>query len=158
MATIPEYTIWLIAPSKDHSRAIVEMALPGDQAAATYLFRTDGNFQQLADYINRSLEAVSFRREFIILPDDELQGEKYSGYRMLLERTPVINVIRQRYIKRIIHTSPAKWKKDVMSDLMISVDNTGRLQGTKVMQICPTCGSSLQENAKYCANCGAKII
>ncbi len=119
----PQYVIWIIAPGKDHNAAVVELALPGEQAAATYLYRTEGNFDELASIINRALEAVSFRREFIMLAENKLQGDKYAEYRMLLERTPVLKLLRERFLSRVIHASAEKWKTDIIAALKLPADD-----------------------------------
>ncbi len=152
----PEYTIWIIAPGKDHKAAAVELALPGEQSA-TYLYRTEGNFDELVSIINRALEAVSFRREFIMLAEDKLQSDKYDEYRMLLERTPVLKLLRERFLTRVIHASPEKWKADILAGLKLPSDDAIKPQENKSPKYCASCGASLQEGVKFCSGCGARI-
>jgi hypothetical protein len=153
----PEYTVWIIAPGKDHKAAVVELALPGEQAAATYLYRTEGNFDELASIINRVLEAVSFRREFIMLAETKLQSEKYAEYRMLLERTPVLKLLRERFITRAIHASAEKWKADIVSGLKLPAGDAVKPPENKFPKYCAACGASLQVCVKFCSSCGARI-
>jgi hypothetical protein len=154
----PEYTVWIIALGQDHKAAVVELALPGEQAAATYLYRTEGNFDELASIINRALESVSFRREFIMLAEAKLQSEKYAEYRMLLERTPVLKLLRERYLTRVIHASPEKWKADIIAALKLPAYDVIKPPENNSPKYCASCGACLQVGVKYCSGCGSKII
>ncbi|MDD5605410.1 MAG: zinc ribbon domain-containing protein [Dehalococcoidales bacterium] len=156
-ANKPEYAIWIIAPSKDQSTAILELALPGEEAAATYIFQTEGNFNETAQIIDRSLEAVDFRREYITLPQTKLKDDKYNEYLMLIERTPNLVILRQRFVGRAIHASLEKWKAEVLKHANGKTTEKGNQQITSFKKYCGTCGSHLRDNAKYCVECGAKV-
>ncbi|MDD2472207.1 MAG: hypothetical protein PHT28_04745 [Dehalococcoidales bacterium] len=152
-----KYSIWCIAPDKNHQMAILELSLPEDQSAATYVYRTEGNFDELVRIINRSLEAVSFRREYITVTEEKLQDDKYAKYRMLIERTPVLSILRQRFVTRIIHSSPEKWKAEVKRLFTSVTSNAANQPEILSNKYCAACGAILAEDSRYCGGCGLKI-
>ncbi|MFA5450838.1 MAG: hypothetical protein WC231_02445 [Dehalococcoidales bacterium] len=153
----PEYAIWIITPSKDNNAAILELALPGEEAAATYIFRTEGNFNESAQIIDRSLEAVDFRREYITLAQTALQDDKNIIYRMLIERTPKLDILRHRFVGRAIHASLEKWKIEILKHIAATKIYKDGQQEKPTNKCCATCGSALADNTRYCGECGAKF-
>ena len=99
---------WMIAPSPDGRYATVEFAEPN---TATFVYRTDGDVRGCASKINRSLEAISFKREAIRLTDEELLLPENADYHMAAERWPPLRFIRSKFHARIIHSSPETWKR-----------------------------------------------
>ncbi len=102
------YAIWLIASSPDGQFAAVEFA---ETDSATFVYHTSGNFFRFAGYLNRALEAISFKREIISYTDKELCKPENAGYRMAVKLTPSLKFIRANFAGRIIHTNQQAWEK-----------------------------------------------
>jgi hypothetical protein len=64
---------------------------------------------------------INFRREPIYLPTDRLEETEYVKYKIALQRMPSLQLIRNLFIGRIIHSSPEQWKNDVMGLLKFNV-------------------------------------
>ncbi len=110
------WAIWIVVPSSDGKTAVVELSLPGEDAA-TYLFRADTVWERFLMLLNRGMEATQFRREIISLSDEALKEEVYSEQRMLKVRTPALHELRKRFIGRVIHRSAESWKKSLLEKL-----------------------------------------
>jgi len=102
------YLIWLIAPSPDGGYAAVEFAEPN---AATFVYKTGGDFDGFARQLSRALEAIAFKREVIRLSDEELRKPEYADYYMASKRTTALFLIRENFVGRVIHSSPEAWKR-----------------------------------------------
>lgn len=76
---------------------------------------------------------------------------------MLIERTPNLVILRQRFVGRAIHASLEKWKAEVLKHANGKTTEKGNQQITSFKKYCGTCGSHLRDNAKYCVECGAKV-
>ena len=99
---------WMIAPSPDGRFATVEFAEPD---TATFVYKTDGDVPGFAAKINRSLEAISFKREAIRLSDEDLLLPENADCLMAAKRWIPLRFIRSRFHSRIIHSSPEAWKR-----------------------------------------------
>ncbi len=156
----PEPMLWIIIPSKDKSRIILEMALPDDEASATYIFDTNGDFAKVSELISRVLEATNFQREFITLTDDKLV--KNESRRILVSRTPAIAELRSYFIGRVIHASETSWKRGILK-YMQSANNDGSItedtavENTSNVGFCTNCGAPKNASAKFCGTCGSKF-
>ena len=102
------YLLWLIAPSPDGQYAAVEFA---EKNAATFVYKTDGDFDGFSRQLSRALEAIDFKREVIRLPDAELRIPENADYFMAAKRTAALRFIRAGFIGRVIHSSPEAWKR-----------------------------------------------
>jgi len=105
------YLLWLIAPSPDGKYAAVEFA---QADSATFVYRTDGDFDSFARQLNRALEAICFKREVIRLSDDELKKPENADYFMATKRTASLQFVRANYAGRVIHASLEPWKRTLM--------------------------------------------
>jgi len=105
------YLLWLIAPSPDGRFAAVEFA---ESSSATFVYRTGGDFNNFALQLNRSLEAIDFKREVIRLSDDELRKPECADYYMAAKRTSALQFVRANFMGRIIHSSTDSWKRKLL--------------------------------------------
>jgi len=101
------YLLWFIAPSPNGQYAAVEFA---EADAATFIYKTGGDFHGFARQLNRALEAISFRREIIRMTDEELRKPENADYYMAAKRTAPLQFVRSNIIGRIIHSSVDTWK------------------------------------------------
>jgi len=102
------YLLWLVAPSPAGQFAAVEFAEPN---SATFVYKTDGDFNGFAWQFSRALEAINFRREVIRLTDEELRKPENAFYYMAAKRTTALQYIRGNFVGRAIHSSPDAWKR-----------------------------------------------
>jgi len=109
-----EPIVWAVAFNEQASIAAVELALPDDESAATYLYRTDGDSARFISVLNRALESTGFRREVITIPKEELDKEKHALARMLVARTPHLENLRKMFAGRVIHSSLDGWRRGIM--------------------------------------------
>ena len=109
------YLLWLIAPSPDGQFAAVEFA---EADAATFVYRTDGDFNAFAGQLNRALEAIDFRREVIRLSDDELRRPVNADYYMAAKRTAALQFVRANFKGRVIHSGVEAWTRK-LTDLFV---------------------------------------
>lgn len=105
--TTDDYLLWLIAPSSDKQFAVVEFA---QDDAATFVYRTGGDFDGFAGRLNRALEAIAFHREAIWMTDDDLALAKNAAYRMAVRRTAALQFVRANYVGRAIHSGDQAWQ------------------------------------------------
>lgn len=106
---VQQFLFWMIVPSPCGRYATVEFAESG---TATFVYRTDGDFNKTAMQLNRALEATSFKREVIRMTDDELLKPENADYYMAAKRTASLQYIRKNFAARIIHTD--SWKKRLL--------------------------------------------
>ena len=109
--TPDEYLLWLIAPSPDGRFAAVEFA---EADAATFIYRTSGDFSDFAGQLNRALEAIDFKREVIRMTDEELRSPENADYYMAAKRTSALRFVRSRYAGRIIHSGIEAWRRKLI--------------------------------------------
>lgn len=110
------WIIWIITPAKGVNSAFVEFCFP-DQDAATYIFKFDDSYDVFLMQLNRGLEASDLRREVLSLSEQQLQSTEFAETRVLVERTPALQMLRSQYIGRVIHRSLANWQKNIESYL-----------------------------------------
>ena len=150
--------IWLIAPSPDGQYATVEFA---EADTATFVYRTDGDFDGFARRLNRALEAISFRREAIRLSDEELRRPENAACYMAAKRTASLRFIRAGFAGRVIHSGPESWKRKLLALWNTSYtasDTAGRLAGQAPRpKFCGGCGAVLALGEKFCGHCGVRI-
>jgi hypothetical protein len=98
-------------------------------AGATYFFRTMGRkeYSQATDEdltgelenfirnINRCMIDTNFRREPILLSEDQLASNEYVRYKFAIAKMPSLRILRRLFIGRVIHSLPEQWKSDVAS-------------------------------------------
>ena len=111
-----DWALWTVSPSRDGQKAVVEFNFPREKAA-TYVFEAKGNFEGFLITLNRAFEATDFRREMLYLTDPELHLERNAGGRMLLERTPALQELREVFAGRVIHYSIDSWYKNLQDIL-----------------------------------------
>ncbi|NLC39532.1 MAG: hypothetical protein GX763_01295, partial [Clostridiaceae bacterium] len=111
-----DWALWTVSPSEDGQKAVVEFNFPHEKAA-TYVFETKGNFEGFLITLNRAFEATDFRREMLYLTNPDLHLEKNANARMLLERTPALQVLREAFVGRVIHYSIDSWRKNLQGML-----------------------------------------
>jgi len=111
---IPPFSFWMIAPSSDGEYAVVEFS---QTDTATFIYRTDGDFDGCAMRLNRALEAISFRREVIRLTDEELLKSENADYCMASKRTASLKYVRANFAGRIIHNSSWKHKLEEILEM-----------------------------------------
>ena len=147
------YLIWLIAPSLDGQFVAVEFAETG---SATFIYRTGGDFDGFAKQLNRALEAINFKREVIRLSDEELLKFENADYYMASKRTAALQFIRSNFVCRVIHSSPEKWKSNLLSYFKEKIENESITQTTSG-NICAVCGHINDREMKFCGRCGNSL-
>lgn len=112
--------IWFLAPiiSKELKRFIVMEAgsTIEEGAKATYIFRIPEG-EEISDFvkkINRCMIAINFRREPIYLKDEDLEKPDYLKYKTAIAKIPELKLLRQVFVKRIIHSSLENWTTQLM--------------------------------------------
>ena len=149
------YLIWLIAPSPDGRFAVVEFA---EADSATFVYDTDGDFDSFAKKINRALEAIDFKREVIRLSDLELRKPENADYYMAAKRTSALQLVRSKFVGRVIHSSPVSWKRKLME--MCSSGPIKKESPAPTLteaKFCVQCGATIAPGMKFCGICGFKI-
>lgn len=149
--------LWLIASDESQRTAAVELALPDDEAAATYFYRVQGDWRRFSYLIDRGMEAVGFRREPISLPDDKIAAKKHTGYAMAIKRTQSLRLIRSRFAGRAVHSSVDRWRMEVEKYFEEGNDKTSGANLEILEANCPNCGAGLSQKARFCGQCGSKM-
>ncbi len=108
------FMFWIIAPSPNGEYMAVEFAVQKGESAATFVYRTGGDFSKAAMQLNRALEAISFRREVIRLSDEELLKPENADYYMASKRTASLQFVRANFVGRVIHSSNEAWEQNLM--------------------------------------------
>jgi hypothetical protein len=112
--------VWVTAiKEKDiGGTAAVELALSTEDSAATYIYKYGGDkiacdqagfFRRL----NHAMEAISFHREVIAMPDAELKLETNALYAMAVKRTGALRFLRSCFAGRAIHRTLDSWKSSI---------------------------------------------
>jgi hypothetical protein len=110
-----------------------------DEGRATYFFRIwsrknyplpDAKVMELqadhfAQELAEGLNAINFRREPIYLTEEALSTPEHSRYRYAIMRIPQLRLLRERFIGKVVHSSPAQWKEDVTALLAFNVAQKG---------------------------------
>jgi hypothetical protein len=102
------HLMWLVAPSPDGQSAAVEFT---ETDAATFVYRTNRNYDDFSKQLNRALEAIDFKREVIRMTDEELRKPENSDYYMASKRTVSLQFIRSNFVGRVIHNGAENWKR-----------------------------------------------
>lgn len=147
----PKPILWAIAPDRERRVAAVELALADDEAAATYLYRAEGDWDAFARLISRALEATGFQREPILLDEKELQSPEHLAQAMLVRRTPALEALRRQFAGRAIHSSPDRWRRDIEKCRAAAPV----AKPAQPVKFCTTCGAKLTPDAKFCGQCGS---
>jgi hypothetical protein len=154
------YLFWMVAPSPDGQYAAVEFAVQEGESAATFVYRTNGDFPKAAAQLNRALEATSFKREVIRLSEEELRKPENADYYMAAKRTASLQYIRTNFVGRVIHSNPETWKNKLTEMWGGSTQpKASGEQPTAASQnkFCNNCGAKLQPGVKFCGDCGTKL-
>lgn len=118
-----ENMLWLIVPGANGSTAAVEFAVAEGEAAATFIYRFDQDFAAFARAFNRALEAIAFKREVIRLSAAELLKPGHADAAMAVRRNAALRFVRNSFAGRVIHASPAGWKRNLLSALCPAENN-----------------------------------
>lgn len=103
------WIIYYITESANRQFAIVEFSFPNEEAA-TYIFRTGGQYDSFLTLFNYGFEATKLERDIISLPEKKLTDDM----KILIDRTPAIQILRQLFVDKAIHRSNESWKKSVL--------------------------------------------
>lgn len=109
----PDTILWCIAPDREKQLLAVELALEKNEAAATYLYRVQGDWETFARKIDLGLWASGFQRDLIMMPEEKLLLPENRSSAMLIKRTPSLRLMRSRFAGRAIHTSKTRWQNDI---------------------------------------------
>ncbi|MCL1898398.1 MAG: zinc ribbon domain-containing protein [Micrococcales bacterium] len=147
------YLIWVVAPSPDGQYAIAEFA---EADAATFVFRTGGDFAAFARQLNRALEAISFKREVIRLSDQELRQPQYADYLMASKYTAALRLVRSSFAGRVIHSNPEVWRSK-LTELFSSPATPPAVAAPVQSSFCGQCGAPRSPSVTFCQQCGARL-
>ena len=153
----PKPILWVIAPDRERRIAAVELALADDEAAATYLYRVEGEWESFAQKIVRALEATGFQREVILLSDEKLHLPEHLADAMLVRRTPALILLRSRFAGRAIHSSLNRWKADIEKCRAAIPKGEPPMKSTRPEKFCTNCGAKLAPDVKFCGQCGTRF-
>ena len=151
----PKPILWAIAPDREQQVAAVELALTDGEAAATYLYRVEGEWESFARIIDRALEAASFQREVILLPEAELNAPEHLPQAMLVRRTPALALLRSHFAGRAIHSSPDRWRRDIEKCRTTAPTTRTDAPVQTKPRFCTNCGAALAPGVKFCGQCGS---
>jgi len=112
-----------------------EASFGEDEGRATYFFRIwsrkdyplpdakvmELQADQFAQELAEGLNAINFRREPIYLTEEALSTPERSRYRYAIMRIPQLRLLRERFIGKVMHSSPEQWKEDVAALLAFNV-------------------------------------
>lgn len=152
--------LWLMAPDSDKSVAAVELALADNEAAATYLYHIEGDWEAFAQIIDRALEAAGFQRETILLSEDKLALPEHIKDAMLLKRTPALQTLRRCFAGRAIHSSRERWRRDIDKCREAAAAQTASalaMEQSSTPKFCTGCGAKLAPGVKFCGQCGTRL-
>jgi len=155
------FIFWAVLPSEDHKYAALELCLPEEAAAATYIFRTGGTVEDFILLFNRDFEACRFRREFLTFTDAELLEKASGAYKILVDRTPSLQRLRSLSAGRIIHSSPDTWEQKLRKVFAGNSEDLTRAAVSPVTpaptRFCPSCGCRISSSVRFCTECGKKL-
>ncbi len=104
------WMIWAVVPSGDGKIAVVEAAFPNEEVA-TYVYRIPGTWEVFLPVLNRSMEAIDFDRELILMSEEKLRDGIEPAKKMLISRTPALRTLRGCFDGRVVHRSMESWEK-----------------------------------------------
>lgn len=107
------YLSWLSAQFGD----LLAFEVTSIEDFATYFFRIPGKTPEEKKEWIKSVHIfwplLGFHREILFKEEAELsESEKYSTY-LLLKLLPIFASMRENFIKRVIHTEPKEWEKQI---------------------------------------------
>ena len=158
------YMLWLVVPSPDGHSCAVEFAGDMNDAAATFVYRFDGDFNDFARRLNLALEAISFKREVISLSEAELSSPDYVHYRMAVQRNAALKLVRSAFVGRVIHLGNWRQKLETLwtggtlpAATRVTPKPVPKAANTIAaqMRFCTSCGAEQKTGARFCGKCGA---
>lgn len=151
----PTPILWVAAPDKEKRIVAVELALADNESAATYLYRISGEWKDFSMQIDRALEATSFERELITISEEKLCLPEKAQVRILIRRTPSLQLLRKCFMGKAIHSSQERWIKDIKKHS----EKEPKTKGDVITEnrFCTNCGSKLNGGMRFCGQCGSKI-
>lgn len=123
-------------PRQPGNAVAMEAVGGGGSGKATYFFRikprkdyAEGvdtavlaeDVRTFVKQLNRAMLAVNFRREPIYLPEERLKEVANLRYKTAVHKLPSLQLLRDSYIGRVIHTNPEQWRNDVLDLLRFNV-------------------------------------
>lgn len=153
----PKPILWVIAPDWEKRIAAVELALADDEAAATYLYRVEGEWESFSRQISRALESAGFRREVILLSDEKLNLPEHLADAMLVRHTPALMLLRSRFVGRAIHSSINRWRADIEKCRAADPNGEPSIKPAQQAKFCTNCGAKLAPDVKFCGQCGFRF-
>lgn len=111
-----DFLLWSAGVSQ-RGAAAVELAVAEGEAAATYVYRFKGGPKVFMNVLIHGMEAVSYEREVISLPEEKLAQSDYMLYAMAAERIPCLRLLRNCFAGRVIHHSPDSWKSSLLRQM-----------------------------------------
>lgn len=107
-----KWMIWAAIPSKDERIAIVEAAFPTEEVA-TYIYKIPAGWPHFLNILNRGMEAMDFERDIILLAREKLTEANNAPKKILIERTPAVEMLRSQLLGRVIHRTEDGWVKNI---------------------------------------------
>jgi hypothetical protein len=107
--------IWVAAikSAGNVGTAAVELALSEESAAATYLYRFNGDKEGFFKRLNHAMEAISFHREVISMSPQDISRPENDLYAMAVKRTGSLRFLRERFYQRAIHRTQESWRRAI---------------------------------------------
>jgi len=149
--------LWLMAPAPAGGACAVEFAGEAEDAAATFVYRFEGDFEAFARQLNRALEAIDFRREVIRLSEGELLRPENARYRMAVQRNSALGLVRARLLGRVIHNGG--WQQRLLELWAVAASQAEAAPQIEAEppRFCSGCGAKLGEGARFCGKCGHPV-
>jgi len=88
-----------------------EVVSEGDHA--TYLYRAGPDPDRGVRALNRALRLLSFRREPIYAPEEEMGAGRLARYRAAMRKLDCLRHARGSFLGRALHTSAEAWRKAI---------------------------------------------
>lgn len=108
--------IWIIATSPAGGTCAVEFAGGDDDAAATFIYKYEGNFGEFAGKLNHALEAIDFKKDVVRMSEDDLKDPGNPGYALALKVNKALRLVRSCYSGRLIHSSVDSWVRNLLAN------------------------------------------
>ena len=108
------YMFLIVAPSPAGDACALEFAGEADQAAATFVYRFSGAWDDFRVKLGMALEAIAWKREVIRYTDEELSKPENKDFYMTNERNEALRFVRSCFVGRAIHRSMDSWKTQLM--------------------------------------------
>ena len=147
------WALWLVVPGADGSAALVELAIPG-QDAATYAFRTADGFESFLNRLDLGLALTGLERSVFSLSAEELARPENQDLRLLLRRSPALTALREQYIGKAIHRGLSSWR--LAAEKLLAPQPAVEAEG-RAQRFCTQCGAKLAPGPRFCTQCGARL-